>query len=97
MNFRVHIYSIPSSRFLLCITILTVFCSHFVLHVVLQNAVILYWKADKSLHELFWYNYTFILFKKNSQSTPPKEKSRFVLKTKRWSQNMQDIVLAFHF
>lgn len=74
MNFRVHIYSIPSSRFLLCITILTVFCSHFVLHVVLQNAVILYWKADKSLHELFWYNYTFILFKKTLNQLHQKKK-----------------------
>lgn len=41
MTFTVHIYSTPSSRFLLYITILTVFCNQFVLHVVLQKAVIL--------------------------------------------------------
>lgn len=65
-----------------------------------KNVVILqflvYWKDDKSLHELFLYNCTFILFERTLNPLHQKKKKVFVLKTKRWSQNMQDIVLAFH-
>lgn len=83
------------------ITFLLYFIIIFVSRIFLQNApklqFLMYWKADLKVYINYLGLITLLFFLK-ALLTKLKKKIKIFLfwKTKGWSQNMQDIVLAFH-